>query len=259
MLRKGSLRLIQIPVLQDNFIYVVHDEEKNKTFAVDPAEAEPVIRCLDESGWKLDLILNTHHHADHTGGNKELQKRYGCPAYASAYDENRISGLSRTLREGDQFEIGSVRIEVRETPGHTLGHIIYWLPDMKWLFCGDTLFSLGCGRLFEGKPKDMWDSLKKIRSLPDDSLVFCTHEYTLSNARFAESLPWSTAESRDFIESRRAIRASGEYTVPSRLGDEKAFNPFLQADNLKMQRALGMEGADPSQVFAKIRQLKDEF
>lgn len=259
MISSGALRLIQIPVLEDNFIYLIHDSSRNKTLALDPAEAGPLQRCLDEQGWTLDLILNTHHHSDHTGGNKDLQKRYACPVYASAYDVKRTPGITKTLQENDRFELGSMKFEVLETPGHTLGHIAYWMPQTQWLFCGDTLFSLGCGRLFEGKPALMWESLKKLRQLPDETLVFCTHEYTLANALFAESLPWSTDESKAFIQSRRLLRARGEFTVPSRLADEKICNPFLQADNPSMQKALGMEAADPSLVFAEIRSLKDRF
>ncbi|HEX5794636.1 MAG TPA: hydroxyacylglutathione hydrolase, partial [Geminicoccaceae bacterium] len=183
-----QLEIEQIPVLSDNYVYLVHEPQAGVTGVVDPAVAAPVLERLRQRGWTLEWILSTHHHTDHTGGNLELKQATGCRIAGAKKDAARIPGIDLGLVEGDRFELGRAQAEVLETPGHTSQHISYWFADQKALFCADTLFSLGCGRVFEGSFEQMWRSLSKLAALPDDATVYCAHEYTQSNARFALSV-----------------------------------------------------------------------
>lgn len=254
------LDIEQVPVLSDNYIYLLHDPDTGATAAVDPAEAEPVAAVLAAKGWRLTHILNTHHHGDHTGGNILLKQRFGCTIIGAGDDSQRILGIDRQVGDRDSFLLGGVAVIVMSVPGHTSGHIAYWVPENQALFCGDTLFSLGCGRLFEGTAAQMWDSLCKLRGLPDETLVYCAHEYTQSNARFARTIEPDNPDLTARIADIDALRARGLPTVPSSLGQEKAANPFLRADVVAVKRAVGLEdGADPAQVFAEIRRRKDVF
>ena len=255
----GRLDIRQIPALGDNYIYLVHDEDSGETAVVDPAEAAPVLAALDEAGWRLSHILNTHHHPDHVGGNLELVAKTGCSVTGFAGDAERIPGIAVRVKEGDEIAIGAHRARVIEVPGHTSGHIAFWFADARALFCGDTLFALGCGRLFEGTAEQMWHSLLKLRALPDDALVHCAHEYTQSNARFALSVDPGNEALRRYAARVDALRVEGRATVPSLLGEEKAANPFLRADKADMKRAMGMETAGDVAVFAEIRARKDSF
>ncbi len=255
----GHLDIRQIPVLSDNYVYLVHDEESGETAVVDPAAAAPVLVVLEETGWRLSHILNTHHHPDHVGGNHELVAKTGCTVVGFAGDAARIPDIGVPVREGDEISIGAHSARVFEVPGHTSGHIAYWFGDDRALFCGDTLFALGCGRLFEGTAEQMWHSLLKLRALPDDTQVYCAHEYTQSNARFALSVDPGNEALRRYAARVDALRAEGRATVPSLLGDEKMANPFLRADKSDMKQALGMEGAKDAEVFAGIRARKDNF
>ena len=182
------LEIVQIPVLRDNYIYLLHDPVSGSTAVVDPAVAEPVLQALRERGWRLDYILNTHHHADHVDGNLQLKQYSGCRIIASQTDSGRIPGLDIAVNDGDRFLLGEQRLSVIATPGHTLGHSVYDWADSAALFCGDTLFSLGCGRLFEGSPAQMWQSLQRLKALPPATGVYCAHEYTQANGRFALTL-----------------------------------------------------------------------
>ncbi|HFD11457.1 MAG TPA: hydroxyacylglutathione hydrolase, partial [Crenotrichaceae bacterium] len=182
------LEISQLPVLQDNYIFMIHCTADNVTAVVDPATASPVLVLLKERNWHLDFILNTHHHSDHVGANLELKHKTECTIIGAQKDQQRIPGIDKMVVEGDSLSIGQHQFEVLEVPGHTSAHIAYWFKDDAILFCGDTLFSLGCGRLFEGTPEQMWHSLKKIRQLPDQTQIYCAHEYTESNARFAIQL-----------------------------------------------------------------------
>ena len=220
--------------------------------------AAPVLSRLRELGRGLDWALITHHHGDHIGGLAELQAATGCRAIGPRADAARIPGLNVTVADGDEVRFGAQRVLVLETPGHTRGHISYWFPDGEALFCGDTLFALGCGRLFEGDAATMWRSLGKLMALPDATRVYCGHEYTLSNARFAVGIdPDNQALARRAKEIE-AIRERGAPTIPTTIGVEKATNPFLRAADPALRRRLGLEGASDAEVFGEIRRRKDQ-
>lgn len=255
----ARLEIEQIPALSDNYVYLVHEPQAGVTAVVDPAVAEPVLERLRARGWKLDWILTTHHHADHTGGNLELKRATGCRIAGSKKDAARIPGLDHGLVEGDRFELGQAQAEIFETPGHTSGHISFWFEDARALFCADTLFSLGCGRLFEGTPALMWSSLSKFAPLPDDTNVWCGHEYTQSNARFALTVDPDNPDLRRRAEEVERTRAEGRPTVPTTLGLERRTNPFLRPNDPAIRKTLGMERASDVEVFAEIRKRKDRF
>ncbi|MFW7381613.1 MAG: hydroxyacylglutathione hydrolase [Oligoflexus sp.] len=249
----------QIPVLNDNYIYLIKDQSTARVAVVDPAEAGPVIRLLEQLDWQLDYILNTHHHYDHVGGNMELKRYYSCHIIGPKADEQRIPGIDQALSDGEWGSVGQAKFQFFDTPGHTRGHGVYWFPDDERLFCGDTLFSLGCGRLFEGTPAQMWASLTKIRQLPDSTRVYCAHEYTAANARFALTMEPENKNLQAYAEEIFKKRTNDEPTIPCTLGQEKLCNPFLRADQEDLQRQLGLAGAKPVEVFAHVRQSKDRF
>lgn len=250
----------QIPVLSDNYITLVHEPSSGATAAVDPALAEPVLERLAAKGWRLSHILNTHHHGDHTGGNLDLIRQTGCVVVGAAKDSQRIPGISVEVAEGDTFLLGAAAVVVLETPGHTSGHLAFWFPDSHVVFAGDCLFSLGCGRLFEGSAEEMWTSLKKLRDLPPDTLVYCAHEYTAGNGRFARLVERDNQALLARLDQVETLRAKGLPTIPTTLADERATNPFLRADTNAVAKAVGMApGADPALVFAELRRRKDVF
>lgn len=248
-----------LPVLSDNYVYLLHERAAGVTGVVDPAVAEPVMARLGERGWSLDWILSTHHHADHTGGNLDLKRMTGCKIAGPGKDAARIPGIDLKLVEGGRFSLGGAQAEVLETPGHTSGHISFWFPSSNALFSADTLFSLGCGRLFEGSPAEMWGSLQKYAPLPDETLVYCGHEYTQSNATFALSVDPENAALRARAGEVDRQRAAGEPTIPTTLGLERATNPFLRPADLGIRQQLGMANASDVEVFAEIRARKDAF
>lgn len=254
-----TLEIVQIPVLQDNYVYLAHDPETGATAVVDPAVSGPVMDELQRRGWTLTHILNTHHHGDHVGGNLELKAATGCVIVGPRADRDRIPGIDVEVGDGDCYRLGNSEAEVFDVPGHTRGHIAYWFANSDALFCGDTLFAMGCGRLFEGTPGQMWTSLSKLARLPDETRIYCAHEYTEANGRFALSVEPDNAALQRRMEDVRALRAAGRPTVPSRLGEEKATNPFLRPHSPELQRNLDMSGADPVAVFAETRALKDAF
>lgn len=255
----AKLQIEQIPVLSDNYIYLLHEPESGCTAAVDPAVPEPVLERLAAKRWDLSHILCTHHHNDHVGGNLVLKRETGCTVVGAAADAMRIPGIDVEVGDGDAFLLGGAAATVMTVPGHTSGHIAYWFPDSHAVFCGDTLFGLGCGRLFEGTAEQMWASLSKLRRLPGDTLVYCAHEYTQSNARFARTVERDNPALQARIREVDALRGRGLPTVPSRLDEEKETNPFLRADTETVQRAVGLPGAPPAQVFAEVRRRKDAF
>ena len=255
----AQLEIEQIPVLSDNYVYLVHEPRAAVTGVVDPAVAEPVLERLGARGWTLDWILSTHHHADHTGGNLALKQATGCRIAGPKADAARIPGIDLGLAENDRFQFGEVEAQVFETPGHTSGHISYWFADAKALFCADTLFSLGCGRVFEGTPAQMWSSLSKLAALPDDTLVYCAHEYTKSNARFALSVDPDNPALKERAAEVDRQRAADQPTVPTRLSAERAANPFLRVRDPAIRAKLGMASASDVDVFAEIRRRKDNF
>jgi len=255
----SELTIHMFPCLADNYGYLLHDSESGATAAVDTPDAHAIARELDAKGWRLTHILNTHHHADHAGGNLELKKRTGCAIVGPRADAARIPGIDIAVGEGDVVELGAHRAAVYDTPGHTRGHIVYHFAAARAAFVGDTLFALGCGRLFEGTPAQMWGSLQKILRWPDDTRLYCAHEYTQSNARFA-----LTVEPQNHLLQARAanvvrLRAAGTATVPSTLGEERATNPFLRPQSRDLRATIELPGAADVDVFAKTRALKDAF
>jgi len=253
------LKIIQIPVLTDNYIYLLHDTESGSTAVVDPALSQPVLDELKHQGWRLDWVLNTHHHSDHVGGNLELKAKTGCQVIAANSDKDRIPGFDKGVDDGDVIKIGQYAAKVLTTPGHTSGHIVYYFADAAALFCGDTLFAMGCGRLFEGSAEQMWQSLQKIKALPGDTRIYCAHEYTQANGRFALAVePENQALQQRMIEVNQ-LRAENRPTVPSILQQELDTNPFLREDSLALQRQINFESEMPVSVFAEVRRLKDHF
>jgi hydroxyacylglutathione hydrolase len=243
--------------LKDNFGVLVHDPASGATAAMDAPEAAPVEAALAATGWRLTDILVTHHHHDHTGGIEELKQRHRCRVVAPDAEADGIPEVDETVREGDEVRVGALAARVIETPGHTAGHISYVLPADKLAFVGDTLFSIGCGRVIEGTPEMMWQSLLKLRALPDDTQIYCGHEYTLANIRFAKTIePDNAALSAREQEVARLV-AARQPTIPSRMGQEKAANPFLRADLPELARSVGLAGSPAWQVFAEIRERKN--
>lgn len=255
----SEFQIQQIAVLRDNYVYLLRDEATGACAAVDPSVAEPVLAALDRLGWTLTHILNTHHHHDHTGGNLELKQATGCTVVGNARDAARIPGIDVRVADGEVIALGTAQARVLDVSGHTIGHIAYWFEEAGALFCGDTLFSLGCGRLFEGTPSQMWASLSRLRELPPEVRVYCGHEYTESNARFALQIDPDNPSLRRRAEEVKRLRAKGLPTVPSVLGEERAANPFLRADDALLQQAAGLAGDDPVAAFAEIRRRKDAF
>lgn len=253
----------RLPALSDNYIFLLHDPTRSIAAVVDPAEAAPVLRCLDQLGASLVAIFNTHHHRDHVGGNSELLQHFpNAIVYGGANDRGRIPGQSVFLQDGDCVTFADRRAEVLFVPGHTRAHIAYYFPpvnpdQMGDLFCGDTLFSGGCGRLFEGTPAQMVQSLSKIRALPDTTHVWCAHEYTLKNLQFALTVDRANSDLQQRFSQVQAVRSRAESTVPSNLGVEKRTNPFLRWDTPELQQATQAE--NDIQTFARLRGKRDHF
>ncbi|MBD2091892.1 hydroxyacylglutathione hydrolase [Microcoleus sp. FACHB-1515] len=250
--------IFRIPVLNDNYIFLLHDSAQNIAAVVDPAVASPVLQWLHDRQAKLVAIFNTHHHSDHVGGNRELLQQYPeAIVYGGAIDRGRIPGQQVFLQAGDRVEFADRVAEVFFVPGHTKAHIAYYFLPTEIaggeLFCGDTLFAGGCGRLFEGTPAQMVDSLSKLRSLPEDTRVWCAHEYTLNNLRFALTVDPDNADLRSRCETVQALRRQNEATVPTSIALEKQTNPFLRWDQLRSS------GEDAVKTFARLRRLKDQF
>jgi hydroxyacylglutathione hydrolase len=253
------LEIRLVPLLSDNYAYLLHDTASGEAAVVDPSEPQPVLAALDAAGWRLKHILNTHHHHDHTGGNHALKQATGAPVAGPEKDRHRIADLDHGLGEGSVYAIGASTFRVLEVPGHTSGHIALVFDEDLALFSGDTLFALGCGRLFEGTPAQMWHSLLKLRALPGAMRVYCGHEYTQSNCRFAVTIE---PENHDLRERAKWIgerRAAGLPTIPSTLAEESRTNPFLRADCAELLAANGWAGRDPVEVFGELRRRKDNF
>lgn len=253
------LEIHQLPLLKDNYGYLLRDEASGKTAIIDPAEPRPVADFLRARGWGLDFILNTHHHWDHTGGNLALQAEFGAQVAGPRPDTHRIPGIEIAIGDGESFRLGGSELVAFHVPGHTTGHTAYYSAADAALFCGDTLFTLGCGFLFEGTPEQMWASLDRLRKLPGATRVFCGHEYTLENSEFALHFDSGNAELKKYVERARALFAAGKPTVPSRMADECKANPFLRADDPGILMRLGMGDPNFGAAFGKIRRLKNEF
>jgi hydroxyacylglutathione hydrolase len=255
----SELQIAQFPCLSDNYGFLLRDPDAGLTAAIDTPDADAIEAELAARGWRLTHIFNTHHHADHAGGNLALKRRHGVTIVGPRADAKRIPGIDVGVGDGDIVAFGGRRIEVFETPGHTRGHIVYHVPEAKAAFVGDTLFAMGCGRLFEGSPEEMWRSLGKIMRWPEDTRLYCAHEYTLANGRFALTVE---PDNRALLERMReveALRAAGRPTVPTTLALEKETNPFLRASSAALKAAIGLPAGDEISVFALTRALKDRF
>jgi hydroxyacylglutathione hydrolase len=255
----SALEIDLVPCLKDNYAYLVFDRAEGVCGVVDASESEPVKRALEAKGLKLTHILSTHHHPDHVGGNLALKQAFGVKVVGAAKDSARIPGIDVGVNEGDVFRLGSHAARVLEIPAHTSQHIAFWFEADKAVFTGDTLFAMGCGRLFEGTPDMMWSALSKLMRLPDDTRVYCGHEYTEANGRFALTVEPDNAQLQARMDDVRQARAKGLPTIPSNIGLEKKTNPFMRAESREIRRTLGLENASNVDVFAETRRRKDKF
>jgi hydroxyacylglutathione hydrolase len=248
----------QFLCLKDNYGVLLHDPATGSTATIDAPEAEPIVQALAQKGWTLSDILVTHHHADHTQGIPALKARFpDARITGPAKEADKIGSLDTTLAEGDGVSVGALRAKVLETPGHTAGHIVYWFEDEALLFAGDTLFPLGCGRVFETSMSTMLTSLLKLTRLPIETQVYCGHEYTLGNARFAVTVDPDNTLLRSRAAEVEVLRKDEKPTVPTTIALEVATNPFLRVGDPSLQRAVGLSGADPTDVFTEIRERKN--
>ena len=253
----ANLEIFQFPCLSDNYGVLIHDQSQNITAAIDTPDAAAVQRALDEKGWTLTHILNTHHHWDHTGGNEELKASSGCTIVGPANEADQVPGIDVEVREGDTYQLGSFEARVIDTGGHTLGHVAYWFPEAGVAFVGDTLFTLGCGRVFEGNPQQMWSSLSKLMKLPPETQIYCGHEYTQNNARFALTIEPENDALQARVKEIDALRAKDQPTVPTTIARELETNPFLRPQSAAIQARLDMQGRDDWEIFAEVRRRKD--
>ena len=244
--------------LNDNFGYLIHDPQSLATASIDAPEAGPILKVLQREGWKLTDILVTHHHADHVGGIAELKQTYGCRVVAPHDQKAAIPHVDVRVGQGDVVQVGSLLARVLETPGHTLDHISYVFDNEKALFAADTLFSIGCGRVFEGTYPMMWESLLKLRALPDDFRLYCGHEYTAANVKFALGIESDNAALKAWADEVTRLRAAGKPTIPTLLGAEKKTNVFLRADEPSVAAAVRLKGASAAEVFAELRERKNK-
>jgi len=255
---KITLDIHRFPCLNDNYGYLVHEPVSGQTAAIDTPDADKYLAEAERLGWHVSHILNTHWHPDHAGGNLKIKEATGCTIYGPAGEAEKIPGIDVKLKEGDTVELGRATARVLDVPGHTLGHIAYHFAAQNDAFVGDALFALGCGRVFEGTMEMMWASLSKLKALPLETTIYCAHEYTQSNARFAETIEPANEALAVYVKKIDELRAKGIPTVPTNLERELATNPFLRADNPDLQAAMGHPG-DAVATFAEIRGRKDRF
>ncbi|KAI3936480.1 hypothetical protein MKX01_028110 [Papaver californicum] len=256
----STLQIELVPCLKDNYAYLLHDVGTGTVGVVDPSEAMPVIVALNRTNRNLTYILNTHHHFDHTGGNLELKERYGAKIIGASADSDRIPGIDIALKDGDKWIFAGHEVVVMETPGHTSGHVSYYFPGSGAIFTGDTLFSLSCGKLFEGTPEQMFSSLGKIMSLPDNTNIYCGHEYTLSNSKFALSVEPKNVALQSYAAQVAKLRSKGLPTIPTTLKTEISCNPFLRTTSLEIRQLLKIPNtANDAEALGVIRKAKDNF
>lgn len=252
-----ALEVHQFPCLSDNYGYLVHDAASGETVCIDTPDAEAYLREAAAQGWQITQIWNTHWHPDHAGGIEAIKAATGCTVVAPAAEAAKIAGIDRTVEQGDVVEIGDWQAHVIDVGGHTMGHIAYYLPQAEMAFVGDSVFALGCGRMFEGSPPQFWESLTRIKALPEPTMLYCAHEYTASNARFAVHADPDNAELQSYVAEIHAARAKELPTVPSKLERELKTNPFLRADDPQLQARWG--GGDAVATFKALREAKDSF
>lgn len=251
--------ILTIPCLDDNYAFLIGDDDTGKATLVDVPDAAPINAMLAEKGWTLSDVILTHHHWDHIDGLPGLDGASHARIIGASADAHRLPHLHLAVAEGDTFQVLGQDVLVIDVSGHTVGHLAFYIPSLEAAFTADSLMAMGCGRLFEGTPAQMWESLKKLRALPANTIIYSGHEYTASNMAFAKSL----GEDNEDLDNRAnlvaAMREQGLATVPSLLGAEMATNPFLRADVPSLMQAVGMDGADPTDVFTEIRKRKDNF
>jgi hydroxyacylglutathione hydrolase len=252
-----QLEIHQFPCLSDNFGVLVHDAGQGLTASIDAPDADTVAAALQAKGWKLTHIFTTHHHGDHTGGNLALKAKTRCTIIGPRNEARKIPGIDRQVGEGDTFMFGGHEVKVLDTPGHTAGHITYVIPSAKAAFVGDTLFAIGCGRVIEGDAQMMWESLRKLMALPKDTSVYCGHEYTQANAKFALTIEPENAALQQRAKEVDAMRAAGKATLPTSIGLELETNPFLRPHVPAIQQGLGMVGKPEWEIFGEIRERKN--
>ena len=253
------LELVTLPALSDNYTYLLHDSSSGDTACIDVPEADPILSELKTRGWTLTDIWLTHHHHDHIGGVDDLLEVYDAKVTGAAADRHRLPNLNREVQDGDSFYFGGETVDILDVSGHTVGHIAFVVPHSGFAFTADSLMALGCGRLFEGTASQMWDSLQKLAALDPETLICSGHEYTQANARFAITIDPDNADLKMRVERINELRSADEPTVPSKLSEELATNPFLRAADPGIQAHLDMIGAEPVEVFAEIRSRKDRF
>ena len=254
-----ALKIHQFPCRSDNFGVLVHDPETGATAAIDAPEEAAVMAALSETGWQLTDIFITHHHPDHVEGVRALKSAFKPRVVGPRAEADKIADLDVLVGEGDSLSFAGRLVEIIDTPGHTLGHIVYVIRSEPVAFCGDTLFALGCGRIIEGTPEQMWASLQKLAALPAETVVYCGHEYTLSNGHFALSVDQDNAHLLQRMTHVRDLRAGDKPTLPTTIGEELLTNPFLRATAPEVKAAIGMAGGSDLAVFTKLRQMKNEF
>jgi hydroxyacylglutathione hydrolase len=251
--------LVTVPCRTDNYAFLLHESQSGATALIDVPEAAPIKRAIAERGWRLDEIWITHHHDDHIVGVDELRSTYGARVIGNGSDSDRLPPLDKTVEDGEVFEFAGAAVTVMDVSGHTIGHLAYHVPAAGAVFTADSLMALGCGRVFEGTFDQMWSSLSRLAKLPEDTQVCSGHEYTATNARFALTIEPGNKNLQSRAQAVFDATEAGQPTVPSRLGDELATNPFLRAHLPTVKAALSMQGADDASVFAEIRRRKDAF
>lgn len=253
----ADLEMHQFPCLSDNYGVLIRDPDTNQVASIDVPEAKAVRDALSEKGWTLTHILTTHHHWDHTQGNAEIKAETGCKVIGPRGESAKVPGLDQAVGEGDTFKFGNFDVDVFETPGHTAGHIVFHIPDAKVAFVGDTLFAMGCGRVNEGTMAEMWESVSKVGNLPPETTLYCGHEYTVANAKFALTVDPDNETLKRRAAEVEQLRADGRPTLPTRVDVELETNPFLRAADSAIRKQLGMATASDAEVFAEIRERKN--
>ena len=254
-----EFEITTIKSLTDNYIWILRNNSDNLTAVIDPGESDSVNKTLKKNQWDLNQIINTHHHYDHTDGNSRLKEKWNAELIAPKQEKNKIPNIDIEVKDGDLINLAGLKAKVIHTPGHTLGHVMFYLKKEKILFAGDTIFSLGCGRVFEGSMKDMFFSLNKIKSLDPETLIYCGHEYTENNLKFALEVDKQNEDLKIFSEKITDLKRSNLPTIPSLLKDELNCNPFLRTDDVNISLYFKNKRNNNLEIFTKLRNLKDKF